>query len=422
MKRFAYLDIEASHTNWTDSEIIEVAFIIQDERGNDLDYFQSLIKPERPIEKEITQLTGITNKMVSKAPEFHEVAQIIAEKLSGCLIVAHKAEFDYELLKKSFTTLNMPFKEKSRCTLKLSQQLIPELKSYSLKSLCEFLQIPQQRNHRAYDDALSLSKLHSYLRLINGELTEEKKFLARHQKIIRKTPKRPGVIIFKYENNQEIVKTDNLGNKLCELLELNSLNRKRITQLKTIKVISATSLIEAGLIHSKLAKPIYPYCIYQVTNKEGKIILRVAKTDLKKKALYYTKTRSEANKLLKNLIGTSKRVKFAYQDSSDLKNEIIKENIALSKQIKKLTRLQTNYLVRSVFKENGRYQYTLIRSNKSYATFESDDIIASSKNLDKAELRFFPMGPREYMSFNHSLNWIKNQKQKTDFLIDVGHI
>ena len=283
MKRFAYLDLEASHKNWTDSEIIEVAFIVQDERGKDLDYFQSLIKPERPIEKEITQLTGITNKMVAKAPEFHEVAHIIAEKLSGCLIVAHKAEFDYELLKKMFTALNMPFNEKSKCTLKLSQRLIPELNSYSLSGLCEFLQIPQKKSHRAYEDALALSQIHSYLRLIDGELTEKKRFLPRHEKLIHKTPKRPGVIIFKYQKSREIVKTDNLEKKLNDLLELNSFNRKRVMHLKSIKIIPTTSLIEAGLINSKLTKPIYPYCIYQAKNKLGKIFLRIGKTDPKKK-------------------------------------------------------------------------------------------------------------------------------------------
>ena len=90
MKRFAYLDIEANHTNWYDAQIIEVAFIIKDEDGKDLDYFQSLIKPKAEINPEITQLTGITQQMLNNAPVLHIVAQKIHDKLEGCIIVAHK--------------------------------------------------------------------------------------------------------------------------------------------------------------------------------------------------------------------------------------------------------------------------------------------------------------------------------------------
>ena len=101
MKRFAYLDIEATHTNWRDAEIIEIAFIIKDENGKDLDHFQSLVRPKAGIEKEITELTGITTNMVNNAPEFFNLAPRISQKLEDTIIVAHKAEFDYEILKKA---------------------------------------------------------------------------------------------------------------------------------------------------------------------------------------------------------------------------------------------------------------------------------------------------------------------------------
>lgn len=422
MKRYAYLDIEATHTNWVDSEIIEIAFIIQDETGKDLDFFQSLIKPQKPVDENITELTGITNKMATTAPEFHEVAQKISDKLRDCIIVAHKAEFDYELLKKMFQRLGTPFRSKSVCTLKMSQNLIPELKSYSLQSLCDFLQISLRKKHRAYDDALALSKLHQYLRLINGEINEEKKFFPKHLKLIQNSPIRPGVIIIHYFDKKEVIKTDNIQKRLSELLSLQSSNRVRVTTAQEIELRVTSSLIQAGLIQSRLEKTFYPFCLYQLKNKKGKLILRVGKTDIRRKALYYTRTKKEAIEILGNIIETTNKTRYAYQDTDDLKSEIVKENIQLVQKIRRLTPLEKNYLVRSAFKDNGKFQYTLIRGARSFATFETELIIKTTKDLRKILLKYRPISPREYMSFNDSLRWIKNQKRKTDFIQEVGKI
>ena len=83
MKRYAYLDIEATHTNWNDAEIIEVGLIIKDEHGDVLDYFESLIRPQNLINEGITELTGISQNMVDNAPEFYKVAPKLYEKLQS---------------------------------------------------------------------------------------------------------------------------------------------------------------------------------------------------------------------------------------------------------------------------------------------------------------------------------------------------
>ena len=36
------------------------------------------------------------------------------------------------------------------------------------------------------------------------------------------------------------------------------------------------------------------------------------------------------------------------------------------------------------------------------------------------KIKFKKLGPREFMSFNHSIKWIKNQKNKTDLVIEFG--
>lgn len=407
MKRFAYLDIEATHTNWIDAQIIEIAFIIKDETGKDLDYFHSLIRPSSELSEDITHLTGITESMLKNAPEFYKVAHKIQEKLSDSIIVAHKAAFDYDLLRKQLKDLDIELTNKRICTLELSQRLIPELNSYALKSLCELAQIEIPKHHRALDDATALSKLHTYLRLINGELTKVEKYLPKHKKLIHKTCARPGVIVIRNGKKREVFKSENLKKKLEELLLINPKNKERQTQFIQIDVTPTGSLIQAGLIQSKLEKTIYPFCLYQVKNKEGKILLRIGKTDIKRPALYYFSSKIAAKETLKRLIPKKQQT------------DTIRQNIALKQELKKLIAFEKNYLIRSAETLNSLYQYTLIRGDKTFARFESSKFISSSKEIDYNEIKFKKMGPREYMSLNHSLKWIKNQKSKTDILIEI---
>lgn len=421
MKRFAYLDIEATHNNWHDAQIIEIAFVIKDENGKDLDHFQSLIKPTNEISEQICALTGITQKMLDNAPELHKVAQTIHEKLEGCIIVAHKVEFDYEILKSELSPLNLELNNKKICTLLMSQRLIPELKSYSLKALCSLIHVKIKNHHRALDDVLALYELHTYLRMINEELTVENRYLPEHEKLIKKTPKAPGVIVVK--ETKETFKSENLNNKLKEILAIKPSNKHRVFKNPKIEIFQTATVLHAGLIKTKFEKPFYPYSIFKIKTKTGKDILIAGKTNLKRKAVYFTKTKKEAIEIIKQVTPRKDKVNLVYQDSDNIKSEITKSNIQLAKNIKKLIALEKNYLVRSTQRVNGKYHYIVIRSSKSFATFEADKLISNSKDLYSKELKFKPMRPREYMSLNHSLKWIKNQKNKTDILIEIkkGH-
>lgn len=423
MKHFAYLDIEASHTNWHDAEIIEIAFIIKDENGSELDFFQSLIRPQKEINEEITELTGISKRMLQSAPEFNRVALKVYEKLQDCIIVAHKVEFDFNLLNKELAPLGLELDNKKICTLKLSQRLIPELKSYTLNSLCQMLFIPHAKEHRAMDDAQALMELHLYLRMLNGELTEKENFLKKHQDLILKTAALPGVIKLKLREDKktkiEFFKSENLQKKLKELLELNIRNYERLSKLQDIRLFTCASLMDAGLLLSRLQKEMYPFCIYKVKNQKGKELLRIGKTQLNKKALYYVKSKHEAKKIIQKIVKKTIDKKLIYQDSQENPSEIVKENIKLNKELNKLIGLQKNYLIRSSQKIDGKYKYILIKKNNSFCEFETSRLINKSDDLLIDKLKFKPMGPREYMAFNHSLQWIKNQRSKTDVITEM---
>lgn len=64
-----------------------------------------MLNPGTRISPFIEQFTGISNDMVSGAPPFEAIADILEEKLRDTVFVAHNARFDYGFIKSEFRRL-----------------------------------------------------------------------------------------------------------------------------------------------------------------------------------------------------------------------------------------------------------------------------------------------------------------------------
>ena len=154
---FSIVDIETtggSHGN----RITEIAAVKTDGKSI-LESYETLINPHIFIPKSITLLTGITNKMVSDAPDFEEVSRDFMNFLEGSIFVAHNVSFDYSIIKNHFEDLSIPFNSKKLCTVRLSRSILPNHPSYSLGKLCRELGIKNQKRHRAMGDAKATTEL-----------------------------------------------------------------------------------------------------------------------------------------------------------------------------------------------------------------------------------------------------------------------
>lgn len=159
---YAILDIETTGGKYDEEGITEIAIYRFD--GNDvIDKFVSLVNPERDIQPFVVQLTGITPKMVRRAPKFHQIAKRIVEITDGCTIVAHNANFDNRILTTEFKRLGYTYSKKTLCTVELSNELIPDQPSYKLGKLCKALGIPVSSRHRAEGDAHATVQLFQLL-------------------------------------------------------------------------------------------------------------------------------------------------------------------------------------------------------------------------------------------------------------------
>jgi DNA polymerase III subunit epsilon len=149
---FAVIDIETTGGSAARDRITEIAVLLHDGQQT-VRTFSTLINPEIPIPRYITEITGINDAMVADAPRFYEVAREIVELTEGCIFVAHNVNFDYGFIVEEFKRLAYTYTRERLCTVRTSRRLIPGQATYSLGRLCASIGIPLRDRHRALGDA-----------------------------------------------------------------------------------------------------------------------------------------------------------------------------------------------------------------------------------------------------------------------------
>lgn len=162
---FIVCDVETTGLSPYLNRITEIA-LIKIKECQITDTFTTLINPEQHIPAFITYLTGITDADVFDKPTFNEISEKIIkffEPENGIspVFAGHNVSFDYKFLRESFRRLPEPidFNYKTICTCKLSRRLFRQLKSKSLSSVSNYLEINQSVKHRAYDDTYATSQI-----------------------------------------------------------------------------------------------------------------------------------------------------------------------------------------------------------------------------------------------------------------------
>lgn len=210
---YAIVDVETTGLGGDANRITEIAIAIHDGKKV-VDEFHSLVNPEVPISPYVTGLTGIDNDMVRDAPVFAAIAETVLEYTEDKIFVAHNVGFDYNVIRREFQRAGKDFRRKKLCTVRLSRQIFPGLKSYSLGQLCSSLNIPVYDRHRAKGDtdatAILFGKLLEndtkgifgrQLHPRSGEMTLPP-LLPGH--VVNKLPESPGVYYFLDEKGQII--------------------------------------------------------------------------------------------------------------------------------------------------------------------------------------------------------------------------
>ncbi len=156
---FSVIDFETTGTSPQNSRAIEIG-IIKIQNLKIVDSFTSLINPGQHIPPFIENLTGITNEDVWDAPTFEQISDKVLKFIDNTILVGHNLSFDHAFLKNECLRNEIKLPELLQiCTLKISREIFPELKSKSLGNMLRHFKIRHHDVHRALGDATATAKL-----------------------------------------------------------------------------------------------------------------------------------------------------------------------------------------------------------------------------------------------------------------------
>lgn len=158
IKNYVALDLETTGLNPAIDRIIEIGMARVSD-GKVVQTYAQLIHPGRPVSERITELTGITEDMLSGQPTIAEVIDDIIEFIADGPILGHNIIFDYSFLKKAAVNAGKVIPSLGIDTLKIARRVMPEIEHKRLDFLCEHFSIDMGHSHRALDDAISASRL-----------------------------------------------------------------------------------------------------------------------------------------------------------------------------------------------------------------------------------------------------------------------
>lgn len=162
IKDYVAFDLETTGLNVETDYIIEIgALKVKD--GKVCERFIEFVKPPQPISPMITNITGITNEMVSHARNTKDIIRDFVDFCGTSVLVGHNIMFDYKFTKKYATQYGLSFEKLGIDTLKIARKTLINLESKSLGTLCSYYKIVNQAAHRAYHDALATAKIYHML-------------------------------------------------------------------------------------------------------------------------------------------------------------------------------------------------------------------------------------------------------------------
>lgn len=156
---FIAVDIETTGLDPKLDRVIEIGAVRVVE-GKVTESFDTFVNPERKLSAFITTLTGITDRMLERAPCSWEAFQNFLAFAGDGILLGHNLIFDYSFLKRIAVNQKVVFERKGIDTLKIARACLPQVEKHSLEYLCSYYQIVNPHAHRACEDALATIELY----------------------------------------------------------------------------------------------------------------------------------------------------------------------------------------------------------------------------------------------------------------------
>ncbi|MFF3346645.1 TerD family protein [Streptomyces sp. NPDC002779] len=153
---WALVDVETSGLRPGKDRVLSLAILTLDAHGNQTGEFVTLLNPG--CDPGPVHIHGLTPARLAGAPTFEEIAPQVGALLSGRVLVAHNAQFDYDFLAHEFAHVRSWVPVSRRlCTLTLNRLVGPATPDLKLGTLAAHYGVRQERAHDARDDVQVLS-------------------------------------------------------------------------------------------------------------------------------------------------------------------------------------------------------------------------------------------------------------------------
>lgn len=165
LDNYVVIDLETTGIDISSAKIIEIAAArIVD--GKIAEEFQTLVNPEIHISDDITNLTGISNAMVSNALLIKEALSLFLDFVGTSPVVGHNiSSYDttliYDCCQQYF---EQEFTNDIVDTCLLSRALHSEIEHVTLENMCLYYKIPNDNAHRALSDVRATYSLYEKLK------------------------------------------------------------------------------------------------------------------------------------------------------------------------------------------------------------------------------------------------------------------
>ncbi|MNO72697.1 DNA polymerase III PolC-type [compost metagenome] len=160
---FCIFDIETTGFTAGTDRITEIA-VAKVKNGEIIDEFYTFVNPERPIPKEVQELTHITDDMVKDAPTLDVVLPQFLSFVEGAILVAHNSKFDMGFINFFAKRQNLEVNNKVIDTLTIARELFESYENHKLGTIAANLGVELENAHRAINDVRATAKV--FLKMI----------------------------------------------------------------------------------------------------------------------------------------------------------------------------------------------------------------------------------------------------------------
>ena len=152
---YVFFDLETTGLTPKRDRIIEIAALRFDRASGEVESFQSLVKPDRPIPAFVRAMTGLDDQAFADAPEARDALMAFFAFVGDDPVVAYNIGFDHAFIVAEAEREGLTAPTETVCAMRFAQSRVKDVPNHRLETVARALDCPRPRARRAMEDCLT---------------------------------------------------------------------------------------------------------------------------------------------------------------------------------------------------------------------------------------------------------------------------